>query len=95
MGKPLRQFYWGLALGMTLFACAATPVFSYKYYNISGNSFTGTLLGPTPKDDLPFSQCAPVNGKQQCVVVFYPELQALITDYKTTKSDLIDCQKSQ
>lgn len=88
------RFFQGFFLACALFACAAAPpIFPYRYYNISGNLFAGTLLGPTQQDDIPFQRCAPVNGKQQCVVVFYTELNALITDYKKTKSDLIACQK--
>lgn len=87
------RFLSGFLVGCSLIACAASPVFNYKFFHISGNNFSGTLLGPTPKDDMPFSSCAPVNGKQQCVVVFYPELKALITDYEQTKSDLISCQR--
>ena len=86
------KFLSGFLFGCALVACGSLPVFPYHYYNISGNSFTGTLLGATPQDDIPFTQCKPVNGVQQCVVVFYPELNALIKDYKQTKSDLISCQ---
>jgi hypothetical protein len=89
------KFLSGFILGCSLIACAAVPVFSYHFYNISRNNFAGTLLGPTAADDVPFSRCAPVNGKQQCVVVFYSDLNALITDYKQTKSDLISCQRGQ
>lgn len=91
----MRGFWGGLILGLALFACASVPVFSYKYFNISGNNFAGTLLGATQQDDVLFSRCAPVNGVQQCVVVFYPVLNALIVDYKQTKSDLIACQKGK
>jgi hypothetical protein len=87
------KFLSGFLLGCGLIACAALPTFSYKFFNISGNNFAGTLLGPTQQDDVPFNRCAPVNGVQQCVVVFYTELNALIKDYKQTKSDLITCQK--
>jgi hypothetical protein len=88
----MKQFFLGFALCLTLLACASTPIFPYKFFHLSGNTFVGNLLGEDPKDDIPFSRCAPVNGKQQCVVVFYTELNALITDFKQTKSDLISCQ---
>jgi len=92
-GGQMRSFVAGfVAASALLVACAAAPVFPYRFYNLSGVQFGGTLLGPTPQDDIPFSQCSPVNGKQQCVVVFYTELNALISDYKQTKSDLISCQ---
>lgn len=86
------KFASGFFLACALIACAAAPIFPYKFYNISGNTFAGTLLGPSQQDDIPFARCAPVNGKQQCVVVFYTELNALVADYKQTKSDLISCQ---
>jgi hypothetical protein len=83
-----------LCINVFLIACAAAPVFPYKYFHLSGNNFEGMLLGAQPKDDIPFSECRPVNNKQQCVVVQYPVLGALIKDYKQCKSDLIGCQKS-
>lgn len=90
-----RLLSLSLLLNVFLVACAASPVFPYKWFHLSGNNFAGTLLGPTDKDDVPFERCRPVNGKQQCVVVFYPELTSLISDYKKTKSDLIACQKGR
>jgi hypothetical protein len=91
----MNRFFAGFILGSSLIACAASPVWPYRFYHLSGNNFAGTLLGPTDKDDIPFERCRPVNGKQQCVVVQYPELTALISDYKKTKSDLIACQKGR
>lgn len=91
----MRSFFLGFCLALTLLACAAAPIFPYKFYHLAGNSFSGTLQGPTPKDDIPFERCMPVNGKQQCVIVFYTELSALIKDYKQTKSDLISCQRGR
>lgn len=91
----MRSFFAGFALALTLLACAAAPTFNYCFYHLSGNSFAGTLLGPEPKDDVPFERCIPVNGKQQCVVVFYTELNALVKDYKQTKQDLINCQRGK
>lgn len=89
------KFFAGFILGCSLIACAAAPVFPYKYYHVSGNNFAGTLFGPGEKDDLPFLKCKPVGSTQQCVVVFYPELKALVTDYKQTKQDLVDCQRGR
>lgn len=89
------RFFQGFVLGLCLIACAAIPSFNYKFFHLSGNNFAGTLLGPEPKDDVPFSQCAPVNGKQNCVVVFYSELNALIKDYKDTKAKLIACERGK
>lgn len=89
----MKRFFAGFFTCACLMACATSPLFSYRFYNITGNPYTGTLLGPDASKDIPFSRCAPVNGVQQCVVVFYTELNALIKDYKQTKVDLIACQK--
>lgn len=90
----MKSFFAGFALALVLLACAASPIFPYKFYHLSGNNFAGTLLGPKESDDVPFESCRPVSGKQQCVVVFYPELTAMVKDYKQCKSDLIACQRS-
>jgi len=83
-----------LLCSVFLIACGAAQIrFPYKFYHLSQNTYTGTLLGPTDKDDKPFTDCKPVNGKQKCVVVFYTELNALIKDYKKTKQDLSDLQR--
>lgn len=77
-----------------LIACGAAQIrFPYKFYHLSQNPYTGTLLGPTDKDDKPFTECKPVAGKEKCVVVFYTELTALIKDYKETKQALSDLQR--
>jgi len=88
MGKVI------LLCAFFLIACGAAQIrFPYAFYHLSGNTYSGTLLGPTDKDDKPFSECSPVNGKQKCVVVFYTELNALIKDYKETKQALSDLQR--
>lgn len=77
-----------------LIACGAAQIrWPYRHYHLSGNPYTGTLLGPTEKEDKPFTECKPVNGKEKCVVVFYTELAALIKDYKETKQALSDLQR--
>lgn len=91
----MKRFFAGFFLACCLIACAAAPTFNYKFYHLTGNNYAGTLLGAKPQDDVPFSQCAPTGNKQKCVVVFYSELEALIADYKKTKSDLIACQKGR
>jgi len=83
----------GIIIGFLLcaFGCAGAVVFPYKFYNIQVASYIGKLLGPTPADDLDFSKCA----ENECVLMLRPEFDAMETDYKTTKSDLITCQKGQ
>lgn len=92
--ERLKPFFLGLGIGLVATACAGIT-FNYKFFHLSGNNFAGTLLGQQQSEDVPFSQCRPVNGKQQCVVVFYSELNRLIVDYKQTKSDLIACQRGR
>jgi len=89
------KFFMGFVLGCSLIACAAAPVFPYKFFHLTGNNFAGTLLGPAEGDDIPFRICTPVNGKQQCVVILYSELNKLVVDYKATKQALIDCQRGR
>lgn len=88
----MKYFIFGISIGLMVTACAGV-VWPYKFYHLSGNNFSGTLLGPKETDDIAFSECRPVNGKQRCVVVFYTELQKLVTDYKQTKQALYDCQR--
>jgi hypothetical protein len=67
MGK---QFYIGLVCGFILVGCAGVS-FPYKYYDPQFINYDGSLLGATPKDDLPGSSCAPTaNNPHPCVVMF-------------------------
>ena len=108
MGAMMKSFFAGFFLALTLLACAATPTFNYKFYHVTPAAVWQTpaakLLGEKPQDDRALTECAPVpgtdpNGKpivdQRCVVMFYDELRALVTDYKDTKQKLIDCQRGQ
>lgn len=92
----MNALKWFLLGAVFFFGCATAGIpFSYRFYHLTGNDFSGTLLGATEKDDEPFSSCKPVNGKQKCVVVFYSELNKLIIDYKDTKQKLVDCQRGK
>ena len=90
----MGKISWFIIGAVFFTACGSAAVkFNYKFYNLAGNSYSGTLLGPTDKDYLPFTECKPVNNKQKCAVVFYTELAAIISDYKQTKQELIDLQR--
>lgn len=92
----MKGLKWFILGSVFFFGCATAGVpFFYRFYHLTGNDFSGTLLGANEKDDEPFTSCKPVNGKQRCVVVFYTELNKLVADYKTTKTALIDCQKGK
>lgn len=68
---------------------------SFHYYGLSGASYdNGVLLGPTEKDDLPFSKCAPTTSvKNPCVVLFVADFYALKQEYEDTKQKLVECEK--
>lgn len=91
-------------LGAIFFAaCGTTEVkWPYKFFHASPISVWqvrgGKLVGDGISYDL--KRCAPVKndqGKmvQQCVVVFYSELNKVISDFKNTKQQLIDCQRGR
>lgn len=95
MGLKCKHSYLlGLASAFILAGCAG---FSIHYYGLQGVNYNdGVLLGPKPKDDLPFSKCAPIgNEAQPCIVMFSQEFFALKQDYLDTKQKLKDCQKNQ
>lgn len=104
-GQSGRANPWAIfLLGAVFFAACGTAEirFPYKYFHISpANTWEksdGKLLGDGITYEL--SKCKPVKnseGKsvQQCVVMFYSELNKAIADYKTTKQQLIDCQRGR
>lgn len=92
-GSSLFSFVFLFVLG--LLSCASLP-FPFHYYNPVPDSYSGQLLGPTPKDDLPLTVCAPdVNSQGRCVILLAEEFFKLKAEYLTTKQALIDCQKSR
>jgi hypothetical protein len=72
-------------------SCAS---FAFKYYGLAGIRYEdGTLLGPKPENDLPFSSCAPTSQvKNPCVVMFAAEFFKMKTDYEDTKQRLKDLE---
>lgn len=88
-----KSFVSGFMCCLTLFAgCAA---FSYRYYGLADVIYDhGTLLGPSEKEDLPFSKCQPnTESKHPCVVMFTKDYMAFKLDYEDTQQKLKDCQK--
>jgi hypothetical protein len=87
-----RDFVIGFISCLFLVGCAG---FSYHYYGLSDVSYDhGILLGPKPKDDLPFSKCAPTEtSKNPCVVMFATDFFQFKQDYLDTQQKLIDCEK--
>ena len=58
-------------LAVLLISGCSTP-FPIRYYGFGDVDFgKGKLLGPTPQDDLPFSECAPnASSQHPCVMMF-------------------------
>ena len=89
-----RDFYVAAITALILAACATFP---YKYYGLSGVTYTnGTLLGPVAADDLPFSNCAPTAADAHpCVVMFAQDFFAFKQDYQDTQNKLEECEHGQ
>lgn len=89
----VRHVVLGMLLGISLVGCAG---FSYRYYGLSASSYEGSLLGPEPKDDKPFSLCSPTaQDKSPCVVLFSDEFFKLKQDLLETKERLKSCEEGQ
>ena len=86
-----RCFWLGVLCAVMLLGCAGI---SFRYYGLSQVIYEhGKLLGPKPKDDLPFSKCQPnAQSKNPCVVMFAPEFFSLKKDYEDTKQKLKECE---
>ena len=98
-----RTFALGILAGFALAGCAG--FFPYKYYGMHLESYEGSLLGPKPKDDLPFTVCEPdptpsviPSGPQpkpnrgKCVVMLSDEFFAMKQDMLETKKRLVECE---
>ena len=81
-----------LGILVCLAACSAA---GFKYYGLDGVDYrSGTLLGPKPKDDLPFYRCEPdASKKHKCVIMFTADFFALKQDYEDVKMRLKACEK--
>ena len=90
----IRHVCLGLVVGVLLAGCAS---FIYRSYGLEGVSYKdGTLLGPKPADDLPFSTCEPTEGvKHPCVVMLAEEFFAFKLDYQDTQDRLKQCEKDK
>lgn len=90
--KLRMSFTLGFLSCLGLLACSGV---AFRYYGIAEVDYNqGMLLGPKPKDDIPFSRCAPTgNEAHPCVIMFTKEFFALKLDYEDTKQKLKECQK--
>jgi len=95
----LKFLSLGLVIGFILDGCATPAAFTYKYYGLSPVSYDGSLLGPTPAQDLNLKDCEPTPAtpttpavKGKCIVMLSPEFYRLKGDYLTCEKSLIACQ---
>jgi hypothetical protein len=87
-----KWFCVGFLSCLILMGCAG---FSYHYYGMKDVVYDhGQLLGPTEKEDMPFSKCAPnAQSKHPCVVMLIKDFYDLKLDYEDTKQKLKTCEK--
>lgn len=87
-----RHFVIGFIACLVLMGCSG---FSYHYYGLDQVDYQqGFMRGPKPKDDLPFSVCAPdASNKFKCVVLLAKDFFAFKQDYEDVKLQLQECQK--
>jgi hypothetical protein len=92
----VKQFIAGFITCLLLVSCAGAG-FSYRYYGLSEAVYdNGVLLGPTEKDDIPFSRCSPRDAiKHPCVVMLTSDFYAFKQDYEDSETKLIDCQRGR
>lgn len=88
-----KSFLLGAVSAFLITACAGVG-FAYKFYGLQLASYKdGKLLGPTPSDDLPISECEPDAASQgKCVCMISPEFFRLKTDHMVCEQQLQDCQ---
>ena len=94
MKSKLSKSLVVLGSSLWLFACQAAEKFPFAYYGLDAKSYSGRLLGPSPKQDLPLERCKPdeeVRGK--CIVMLVDEFELFRLDWDRLKQELIECQK--
>ena len=89
----VRSFVAGFSVALCLCACAGVSI---PYYGLDGVDYTrGSLLGPKPGNDLPFSTCEPSNAlKHPCVVMKSDAFFRLKQDYLDTIARLKECESN-
>lgn len=102
----MKRALW-FSLGAVFFAACGTAEikFPFRFHHASPINVweypNGKLLGAREGTDRELRDCKPTRrdsqGRliQECVVVFYSELNKIVADYKKTKQDLIDCQRGR
>lgn len=89
----LKSFLCGFVFCLLIVGCAGAT-FPYKVWGLAAKDFSGTLLGPEPKDDLDLSLCKPVEGNATpCVIMFSDTYIRAKMDYIDTKNRIIELQR--
>jgi hypothetical protein len=94
MGIGFKGYLAGLGTAFLMLGCVGAK-FPYRYYGLGEADFTkGTLLGPTPSDDVPFVSCAPLGISHfPCVVIKAEDFFKLKQDYLDLQLNLDSCQR--
>jgi hypothetical protein len=91
--KNYQLLIQGFVAGVLLVGCAGL---TYQYYGLDlpdGCYKQGKLLAHDPKDDRPFSDCAPdENNKMKCIHMVTSEFQRLRISCDKCFKDLEACQ---
>ncbi len=94
--KKNSQFLFGFSVCAVLLLGCASAKFSYRYYGLILERYTGTLQGPEPKDDLDAKVCEPTpEDAAPCTVMLTSEYKSLKIDYLTIANKLIKCEQGQ
>jgi hypothetical protein len=94
MGLMKRFAMVAALLSVGAASCAST--FPYRWFGLDAKNYEGTLLGPKPKDDLPFSTCEPDDvTKGNCVVMLVEEFHRMRAKYVELQQRLKSCEEQR
>lgn len=89
-----RLSFFALGVMIAVAGCGAAAQFNYRYYAVKADNYSGKLLGPTEKEDLPFTVCKPSEGKAApCIAMLKDAYLQLKSDYLNLQTQLADCQR--
>ena len=86
----VKGFALGVFCCIVLFGCTG---FSVKYFGLDSVDYSrGKLLGPEPKDDMPFYACAPTDARHKCVVMFSNDFFKFKQEFIDMQNKLKECE---
>lgn len=89
----VRHWIGGFVAGFLLIGCVSASI-GYKYYGLDADSYGGKLLGPKPKDDIPFEVCKPdEQSKGKCAVMLSAEFKSMATELVTLRQRVKELEK--